>query len=278
MEKVVMKTTKNAAELDRGFMRTLIGRVDDAIKGSTAANRVAYGELAREKRHQDIVVRENSFHIKEAVGWLKRAQDATPDRGVSRGYSAAWNTYFGGRGWQPSYPETTGYIIPTMFDCADYLRNPDLRGRALQMAEWEIEVQMPNGAVMGGTVNPNPSPAIFNTGQVMLGWVRAYDETKERKYLDACQRGADFLLSVQDPDGCWRKGNSRFAHATATTYNARVGWAMILVGQRLDDRSVLEAGERNIRTRSRNRHRTDGSSTIASRIRARHCSTPFVMR
>jgi uncharacterized protein YbaR (Trm112 family) len=64
MEKVVMKTTKNAAELDRGFMRKLIGRVDGAIKGSTAANRVAYGELAREKRHQDIVVRGNSFHIK----------------------------------------------------------------------------------------------------------------------------------------------------------------------------------------------------------------------
>jgi len=114
------------------------------------------------------------------------------------------------------------------------------------MADWEIEIQLDNGAVMGGTMNPNPSPAVFNTGQVMLGWVRAYDETKERKYLDACKRAATFLLSVQDPDGCWRKGNSRFANAEATTYNARVGWAMILVGLRLDDRAFIEAGERNI--------------------------------
>src|SRR5262249_38511479 len=119
MEKVAMKATKNASELDRGFVRKVIRRVDDAIKNSAASNRAAYGELQREKRRQSIVVRENSFHIKEAVGWLTRAQDATPDRGVSRGYSAAWNSE-GGKGWQPSYPETTGYIIPTMFDCAKY--------------------------------------------------------------------------------------------------------------------------------------------------------------
>jgi hypothetical protein len=180
------------------------------------------------------------------VRWLMRAQDATPDGGVSRAYSAAWNSYMGGKGWQPSYPETTGYIIPTMFDCSIYLGDLDLRGRALRMADWEIEVQMPDGAVMGGIVNPNPSPAVFNTGQVMLGWLRAYDETKEGKYLEACKRGAEFLLRMQDPDGCWRRGNSRFAKETATTYNARVGWAMILAGQRLDDRRFVDAGVRNI--------------------------------
>ena len=246
MEKIVMKATKNAAELDRGFMRKVIGRVDDARKTSRWASRVAYEELAREKRCQDIVVRDNSFHIKEAVGWLTRAHDATTDRGVSRGYSVAWNSYLGGKGWQPSYPETTGYIIPTMFDCADYLKDPDLRRRGIEMADWEIDIQMPSGAVMSGTVNPHPSPAVFNTGQVMLGWLRTYDETNDTKYLEACKRAAEFLLSVQDPDGCWRKGNSRFARATATTYNVRVGWAMILVGQRLDGRRFMEAGARNI--------------------------------
>lgn len=246
MEKVVMKATKNASELDRGLLRRAIRRVDDALKNSDRANRVAREELAREKKRQDIIVRENRFHITEAVRWLARAQDAASDGGVPRAYSAAGNPHTGGIGWQPSYPETTGYIIPTMFDCAQYLKDPDLRRRALQMADWEIDVQMPNGAVMGGVLNPNPSPAVFNTGQVMLGWVRAYDETNEPRYLDACRRGAEFLLSVQDPDGCWRKWNSRFASATATTYNARVGWAMILVGQRLDDQRLIDAGERNI--------------------------------
>jgi len=247
MEKVVMKTTKNAPELDRSLVGKIWNRLSDTIKDSQFMNRAAHMELARERGHRELIVRENAFHIKEAVEWIKRAQDATPDKGVARGYSVGLNRYMGGKGWQPSYPETTGYIIPTMFDCAEYLRDADLRRRAVDMADWEIEVQMKNGAVMGGTVNPNPTPAVFNTGQVMLGWLRAYDETKHEKYLDACKRAADFLVSVQDADGAWRKGNSRFANALTTTYNARVGWALILTGLRIQDRKYVEAGERNIR-------------------------------
>jgi len=47
--------------------------------------------------------------INEGLQWLVRAQDnsATRDGGVSRHYSLA-------NGWAASYPETTGYIIPTM--------------------------------------------------------------------------------------------------------------------------------------------------------------------
>src|SRR5215831_42632 len=51
-----------------------------------------------------------------AVAWLLRAQDATCDDGVSQGY-------FPGRhdtmtGWLASYPETTGYIIPSLLTFA----------------------------------------------------------------------------------------------------------------------------------------------------------------
>src|SRR5712692_3479 len=45
--------------------------------------------------------------VREAIGWLCRAQDCstTNDGGVARHYSLV-------SGWAPSYPETTGYIIP----------------------------------------------------------------------------------------------------------------------------------------------------------------------
>jgi SAM-dependent methyltransferase len=247
MEKIVMKSTKNAPELNRALWQKVVGRVQDSIRTSPMSNRAAYRELARERGRRAVVVRDNNFHMKEAVEWIKRAQDATPDKGVSRGYSVAWNLHMGGKGWQPSYPETTGYTIPTMFDCASHFNDADLRRRAIEMADWEIEVQMANGAVMGGTVNPNPTPAVFNTGQVMLGWLRGYDETKHRKYLEACGRAADFLVTVQNPDGGWGKGNSQFARADSTTYNARVGWALIVTGQRLQEVKYIDAGRRNIR-------------------------------
>src|SRR5262249_8247777 len=50
-------------------------------------------------------------HLAATMDWLARAQDATPDDGVSAVYSLA-------SGWAASYPETTGYIIPTCFDFA----------------------------------------------------------------------------------------------------------------------------------------------------------------
>src|SRR5919198_4213262 len=47
--------------------------------------------------------------VEEAIGWLCRAQDnsASNDGGVARHFSLV-------DGWAPSYPETTGYIIPTV--------------------------------------------------------------------------------------------------------------------------------------------------------------------
>jgi len=69
---------------------------------------------------------EHEPHLVAAIEWLGRAHDATPDGGISRGFSLALNAYFACRGWQPSYPETTGYIIPTLYAAARRLGRPDL--------------------------------------------------------------------------------------------------------------------------------------------------------
>lgn len=229
------------------MIQRVIHGISDRFKASSLYNQEAYQELRRETEHRDVMVHENRFHIQEAVDWIKRAQDATLDRGVSRAYSAAWHPFFRARGWQQSYPETTGYIIPTFLDCSRYLGDTDLRSRALAMADWETKVQMPNGAVMGGVLNDQPSPAVFNTGQVILGWVAAYEETKDEKYLDAAKRAGDYLLKVQNLDGSWIKGNSEFANATSTTYNSRVGWALALLGQCCGDSRYRDGGEKNVR-------------------------------
>ena len=109
-----------------------------------------------------------------AIQWICRAQDATPDGGVARSFGFVYQPFFRCKGWVASYPETTGYIIPTMFDYARESGRQDLFDRAVRMADWECDVQMANGAVQGGTVAQPASPAVFNTGQVIFGWVRAY--------------------------------------------------------------------------------------------------------
>jgi hypothetical protein len=211
-------------------------------------NREARAEARRDRAGGHPLAASSLDHLEAAIVWLVRAHDATPDGGVSRGYSPAWIGHLGMRGWQPSYPETTGYIIPTFFDAAAALCRSDLRARALEMAAWECDIQLESGAVQGGTLDPTclPTPAVFNTGQVMLGWLRAHAETSESRYLEAARRAGDFLVACQGPSGRFETGNSQFARADATTYNTRVAWPLCLLGHRLGERRYTIAGERNI--------------------------------
>jgi hypothetical protein len=158
-------------------------------------------------------------HLRAATDWLVRAQDVGNNRGVSYG------TRLGG-GFEASYPETTGYIIQTFLDLARHYGDSSYTLRAIEMGDWEIAVQMPSGAVMGGRVNANPTPAVFNTGQVLLGWSALYYETSENRFLDAARRAANWLMSMQDADGNWTSGNSKFANPNATVYNVKAAWGL----------------------------------------------------
>src|ERR1700692_299246 len=62
-------------------------------------------------------------HLREALQWMERAQDAGNNRGISYGAD------FGGP-FLESYPETTGYIIPTFLKLADYWHDKSLTQRA----------------------------------------------------------------------------------------------------------------------------------------------------
>jgi uncharacterized protein YyaL (SSP411 family) len=187
-------------------------------------------------------------HLDAAVQWICRAQDAGNDGGVPRSYSMVYNPYFGRKGWIPSYPETTGYIIPTMSDYARLTNRQDIFERAVRMADWECDVQMENGAVQGGTVGQARTPAVFNTGQVIFGWVRAFQETGNERYLKSAERAGTFLADQQDQDGAWRKKLSDYASDRLSfyTYNTRTAWALLLLSTIANNARFKEAAIRNI--------------------------------
>jgi len=185
-------------------------------------------------------------HLVAAIVWLVRAQDATQDGGLSRGFSLVRHPHFDRYGWQPSYPETTGYIIPTLYAAAARLARPDLAARAERAARWEIDIQLPTGAVRGGVIGEPESPAVFNTGQVLLGWLAAFQESENGRFADAARRAASYLTAMLDGDGHWRRGNSRFARADTTLYNTRTAWALAEAGVRLDVDAFTDAAARNL--------------------------------
>jgi hypothetical protein len=185
-------------------------------------------------------------HLEAAMQWLCRAQDATPDAGVSRSYALRYMKSHGRSGWLASYPETTGYIIPTFLAYASLTGKSEYRERAIRMAQWEADVQMENGAVQGGVIDFPPTPAIFNTGQVLFGWAAAYKETGSVAFLRAAQRGADFLVAAMDADGAWRRHGSEYARQGVNVYDARTAWGLLEASRVTNQAAHRDAAVRNL--------------------------------
>jgi len=161
---------------------------------------------------------------KAAVQWILRAQSATPDAGVSLGYFPCDKP----NGWKDSYPETTGYIVPSLLEYAERTGDESIRRSALEMALWEVEIQLENGAVQGGPVCPagERTPAVFNTGTVVQGWIAAYRVSGNPIFLEAARRAAEFLLADIGPDGHFRTHGRFVSPSRIKTYNVLCAWPL----------------------------------------------------
>jgi len=113
------------------------------------------------------------------------------------------------------------------------------------MADWEIDVQLPDGGVHQGPLFPKAEARseVFDTGMVLHGWVDAFEEFGETKYLDAGELAAGLLVDVMDGDGAWRRHSyMNIPH----TYQTRISWAMMRLAQHTGDDKTMRAAERNM--------------------------------
>lgn len=160
-------------------------------------------------------------HMVAAVHWLGRAQDVTGDGGICGRYRLD-------RGWTSSYPETTGYLVPTLLRLAREWKNDDLQQRAKRAIEFLLPLQLESGAFPGLEVKENRTePSPFNTAQIVNGLIGWHKETGDDRALDAARRAGDWLLQIQEPDGSWKKhvymGVSAAYHAHASCWLAELG-------------------------------------------------------
>lgn len=187
--------------------------------------------------------------IEAALGWLARAQDRSASR--DGGFARHWSWL---EGWAPSYPETTGYIIPTLLDQARRRGDDRIRERARRALDWLVSIQMPEGAFPGGVAGQQPvAPVTFNTGQILIGLAAGVREFGG-PYEDAMHRAARWLVSVQDGEGAWSRFTSPFASPGAKAYDAHICWGLAeaarLSAEAAYEKAVLRNMEMNdIRTR-----------------------------
>ncbi len=179
--------------------------------------------------------------VDAALRWLERSQDrsASADGGLARHYSLV-------SGWGPSYPETTGYVIPTLIDAAERTGRPDLRDRAARMVAWLESIQLASGAFQAGTAAASALvPTTFNTGQILIGLATAVREFGDR-HAAAMNAAARWLVETQDHDGAWRHYPTPYAIPGEKTYETHVAWGLFLAAE-VGERGWAEAAMLNVR-------------------------------
>src|SRR5436309_1288804 len=153
------------------------------LRAHPILNPAAFEESWRE-RAGHAVDPDHRPHLVAAADWLARAQDAAAQGagdekgkgGVARGYSLAWSPMCGSCAWQPPVPGGAGEIIPVLYSASRHLRRSALADRAEYAALWELDLQLPSGA-MPASWTERPAPSVANTGQALLDWLAAFRET-----------------------------------------------------------------------------------------------------
>jgi len=149
---------------------------------------------AREHKVDALQIRKSLYM---SVEWLLRAQFNMPDYG--------FGSYRIGRGWTTSYPETTGYIIPTLMNYAKRKNEKEIFNCCIRAANWLVSIQRPSGGWQGQTLEDNRPEVVFNTGQIIRGLISVYEHNNDKTLLNAAIKAADWLCEIQEENGSWVK-------------------------------------------------------------------------
>ena len=181
--------------------------------------------------------------IDAGIGWLCRAQDmsTTGDGGVAKNFSLK-------SGWSSSYPETTGYIVPTLLDYARTSGDDAYAGRARRMLDWLVSIQFESGAFQAGSVSAkNLAPVTFNTGQILIGLARGVAHFGEC-YRAPMSAAADWLVRTQHANGSWPHNQSPLVElAGEKAYDTHVAWGLFEAARVSPGSAYGEAGMKNVR-------------------------------
>ena len=173
----------------------------------------------------------HEVHARAAVKWLLGAAQGSGSGGFAHSLHFA-------RGWLADYPETTGYIIPTLCLAAKRYGLADAERAGMVAWQWLCSLQQADGAFpdLAG------KPQVFDTGQILIGanFLCRMGDAEAPKVARKC---SDWLLRQQSTEGCFVvNAYNEQPHA----YYSRVGAALLETGQMLNLAAVTEAGLRNL--------------------------------
>jgi hypothetical protein len=183
--------------------------------------------------------------IQRAIGWIQYHQRIQPDGGVTSHVQFKPGKMVIGE----SYPEVTGYIIQTLLDYAEIFKDDNATQAALKAVDFELRLQDPAGFFPGGMLPRLTGPSVFNSAQIVHGLVKAYQMTRDERYLASLVSACRWICEVQESDGSWGRFNFL---GKKSVYDTKVCQSLFEAYQFHESPEFLNASERNIEFVKRN--------------------------
>ena len=174
-------------------------------------------------------------HLRATAGWLVES--------IRHGNGGSCAHFSVASGWSRPYPETTGYLIPTLLELDPQLPELGLRERALGLGDWLLSIRNADGAWDAGLHPPRgrARSSVFNSCQVLDGLVALHRATGESRWLDAAHRGATWATGLQGADGLW--SHRDYDSSGTPSYYTQALWPLLEVWKETGDETLRTKAE-----------------------------------
>lgn len=159
---------------------------------------------------------------KSALTWISNSFKANNNLGSS-GKSNVLGQF------DKPYPETTGYLIPTLIDASKILDKKDYLQLALKQLDFFDSIQNSDGSFQQSI--DNKKPIVFDTAQILIGFISLH-QSGTVNLLDKINDIRTWLYSRLDENGLFK--SDHYFENYYPSYYSRVIWPMLLADQVLD--------------------------------------------
>ena len=171
----------------------------------------------------------NQEHMELILDWFLMAQENSIDKGIPAKINL--NEYIlHSKDYYPSYPETTGYIVPTLLNAREYSSKIELE-IIHEMIEFLLTIQNEDGGfnAHAGISDIEKKSYAFDTGQILCGLVAYYKHVDASKKVEkAITAASNWMVSNIDIDGSY-KLNACFNGKKCYYSRATIGLALAAV-------------------------------------------------
>lgn len=175
------------------------------------------------------------FHLEESSRWLLKSIRA--DGGSSAYFSPL-------SGWSKSYPETSGYLVPTLATLAIVHKDEEYLAAATKIGKWLLSIQDEEGYWRGGAYpyKSGASASLFNSGQILIGLCSLHSLTNDDTWLQSAKKVSNWFVQNLDANGIWTIGHYRGSYQPS--YYTRIAWPLLTYAKISGDESAYRASIR----------------------------------